>query len=554
MKPNQNRIDSIRDRIGSGRPGSTGQAQRRSRRDQEAQYQRMFMLTMIGVVSLVVLILGGGAIYEYAIKPNAVLAEVNGHEIRRRDYWKYQSVALYSQARQYESFAMQSQGEQQQQFLQFAASFDAQRDDVWGSTEVSSTTLQQMVDDRLFLDGAESLGVTVTDEQAQLYALNQFAPFDAPLVTPQPSPTMIPERARAATETANAQATQQSIALGTMVASPAASPIAGTPRATPVVNNATPQATPVVEIATPVATPVVDVEGSPVASSAATPNLEDSLRAAEAEYDIFQNDVFEDANMSEDDYLRLWVRPQLVREQVVHQLSSDVPQTDEQVNAQHILVGTGDLANQLYSQATGGADFGALARSNSTDTTTAATGGQLGWFTRLEVDPALAETAFALESGQISEPIETDYGWQIVRVIEKETDRPLSEAQYQLATTDAVDSWLETQRAESDISSDHLTTPTVTPAAFAPPAGAPTPIPATPIPVTPTAVPPLVGPQPVVPGSPAASPVASPIVTGLATPVASPVATPVASPVASPVATPAASPVASPGATATPAP
>ncbi len=460
------------------------------------------MLSMIGLVGLIVLILGGGIVYEYVIKPNAVVAEVNGHEIKRRDYWKYQSIVLYNQARQYESFAVQTQGDQQQQFLQFAASFDAQRGDVWGNTDVSSATVQQMIEDQIFLDGAEALGVVVSDDEATQYALNQFAPPDAPLITPQPSPTMIPARAQAATETAEALATQQSIALGTPVASPA---------------SGTPQATPVVDASTPVATPVTDSAATPAASEA-TPNLEDSRRAAEAEYGIFQDNVFEDAHLSQDDYIRLWARPQLVRQQVIHEITSQVPQTAEQVNAQHILVATEDLANQLHGQATGGADFGALARANSTDTATAATGGQLGWFTRLEVDPALAEAAFALEPGQISEPVQTDYGWQIVKVNEKQDDRPLSDTQYQLATEDAIETWIDEQREQSDISSEYQTTPTVTPGAFAPPAGAPTPIPATPIPATPTPVEPVVGPQPVVPGSPAASPVTAMPATPVATP------------------------------------
>lgn len=491
MRPNQNRFDSIRDRIGRGNAPAVRQAQRRSRRDQEARYQRLFMLSMIGLAALIALIIGGGIVYEYVIKPNAVIAEVNGHEIRRRDYWKYQSIVLYNQARQYESFAMQTQGDQQQQFLQFAASFDAQRDDVWGSTDVSAATVQQMIEDQLFLDGAESLGIEVTDEEAAQFALNQFAPPDAPLITSQPSPTMIPARAQAATETAEALATEQSIALGT----PVADPVSGTPQATPIVA---------------IATPVTDGAATPSAV-AATPNLDDSLRAAEAEYGIFQENVFEEANMSEDDYIRLWARPQLVRQRVVHEITSQVPQTAEQVNAQHILVATEDLANQLYAQATSGADFGALARANSTDTATAATGGQLGWFTRLEVDPALAEAAFSLEPGQISEPIQTDYGWQIVKVNEKQEDRPLSESQYQLAIAEAVEEWLEAQREAAEISSEYETTPTVTPAAFVPPAGAPTPVPATPIPATPTAEAPVIGPQPVDPGSPEGTPATTPV-------------------------------------------
>ena len=515
MKPNQSWSDSIRNRFGTGRTGGSGPVRRRSRRDQEARYQRLFYITMAACAGLIILILGAGAVYEYMIKPNQVLAEVNGHEIKRRDYWQYQSIVLYQQARQYESFAMQTSGQQQQQFLQFAASFDAQRDDVWGSTDVSDITIQQMIEDQLYLDGAESLGIVVTDEQAQQFALNQFAPPNAPLMTPQPSPTMIPERAQMATETAAALATEQSIAMGTPVASPVASPVAGTPQATPVTDG------------TPVSTPVVEGTATPES----TPTREDALTAAEAEYDIFQENVFDDAHLSEDDYIRLWARPQMTRQLVDYQLTSQVPQVAEQVNAQHILIATQDRANQVHEQATGGADFTALAKSSSTDTATAATGGQLGWFTRLEVDPAFADAAFALEPGQISEPVQTPFGWHIIKVNEKDPERPLNDSQYNLAATDAIDTWLEQQRAQSDISSDYdEPTPTPTQGAFVPPSNAPTPVPATPAPTTPTPTPPLIGPEPVVPG--AATPAGTPGATTGATPVSTPAATPQATPAA----------------------
>jgi parvulin-like peptidyl-prolyl isomerase len=458
----------------------------------------MFRLAMIGVTALVVLILGIGAVYEYVIKPNQVLATVNGEEISRRDYWQYQSLALYNQARQYESFATQVSGEQQQQFLQFAASFDAQRNDVWGSTDVSGVTLQQMVDDRLYLAGAESMGITLSEQDVETYALNQFAPADAPLVTPIPSPTMIPERATWATETAEALATQNAIAMGT-------------PVATPVMDSGTP-------LATPAATPIID--GSPAATPiasmpAGTPDpqvMQDSLQAANAEFELFEDEVFDDARLDREQYLNIWARPRLARELVTAELTNSVPQTAEQVNAQHIMVATEDLANELYDQATGGADFADLARSNSTDTATASTGGELGWFTRYEVSPAFADVAFAVTPGQISQPFRDGDAWHIVKVNEREDDRPMTDTQYNEATTAAVDSWLEQQQQEADISSDNLPTPTPTAEAFVPPAGAPTPIPATPIPVTPTPTPPLIGPEPVAPVGSPVNTVATPVV------------------------------------------
>lgn len=468
---------------------------------------------MAAAAALVLLILGSGIVYEYVIKPNAVLAEVNGHEIRRKDYWKYQSIVLYNQARQYESFAMQTSGPQQQQFLQFAATFEQQREDLWGSTEVSDITIQQMIEDRLYIDGAAEMGITVTEEEADIFALNAFASQEAPLITPLPSPTLIPERAEAATQTAEALATEQSIALGTPVASPQATPISGTPGA-----------------GTPQATPVPDAAATPAPSPEATPDLVTARDNAESQFALFQEDVFDQANLSMEEFKELYVVPQVVRTRVNHELTSAVPQKADQVRAQHILVGTEELANQLYEQATGGADFEQLARTNSTDTATAATGGRLGWFTRQEVPVPVAEAAFSLQPGQISQPVQTEFGWHIIRVLERQEDRPLSAAQYQLATDKAVEAWLEEQRSQASISTDVAIEPTPTPAQFAPPVDAPTPEPPTPE-ATPVA-------------SPSAAPEATPIVasSGEGTPASSPVGSPVVRPETTPLGTPVVTP------------
>lgn len=499
MNDNQDRLSTIRRSIGNRTSRPTTPQRRKSRREQEAQHQRVFFLSMLACLALVVLILGGGIIYEYVIKPNAVLAEVNGHEIRRKDYWKYQSIVLYDNARQYEAIASQFQAQQPDQaaqYLQFAASFDLQREEIWGSTDVSDITIQQMIDDRLYLDGAEELGITVSDDEAQVLALNQFSLPDAPLVTPLPTPTVSAARSDMATQTAEAEL---SLAMGT----PVGSPVAATP--------ATPAAT------TPLATPVGEQE--------ATPTLEESRTTAEIEYELFRDEVFGPAHMSSDDYLRLWVIPQSVRERVDHRLIQDVPQSAEQVEAEHILVGTQDLANEVHAQVTGGADFEQIARTSSTDTATAPTGGKLGWFTRPQMVPAFADAAFALQPGQISEPVQTSFGWHVIKVLDRSADRPLTAEQYNLATEKAIARWLDAERAQSDISTEHQPEPTPTPAQFEVPPGAPTPIVATPIPPTEA---PLQGPQQVF-ATPVVDTVASPAA-ALVTPAASPDIGAVASP------------------------
>jgi len=467
-----------------------------SRRSQEERQQRIFLLSVGLAGLLVILILVGGLTYEYFIKPNQVLAEVNGQQIKRRDYWKYQSVVLYQQARLYENYAAQSTGQQQSQFLGFAASLDAQRGKIWGSTgNVSSATIQNMIDNQLYIDGAAKMGIDLPESDVELTALNAFSPAGAPLMTPVPTPTMIPARAAAATQTAEAALATPVTGEGTPSA--AGIPGAGTPAAaTPVTGAASPVASPA---GSPAASPIVNATA--IASPGVAPGTPDPKSAADASFTNFENQVFDKAHMSRADYYRLFAKPQLAREKVDAILQNAVPQSARQAHLSHILVATQELAQQLYGQATGGASFEALARANSTDTLTSPTGGDLGWVTRDEINPASADAAFALKPGQVTEPIQTPYGWEIIRVNDVNPDRPLSETQYENARKKTVDTWVAQQREATKIKTDYTQTPTPTPDAFAPPAGAPTVPPATPVPTVP---PPVLGPYF---GTPAATPV-----------------------------------------------
>jgi hypothetical protein len=77
------------------------------------------------------------------------------------------------------------------------------------------------------------------------------------------------------------------------------------------------------------------------------------------------------------------------------------------------------LAASLRSRIVGGEDFQALAREFSQDTQTAGTGGDLGSFGRNEMFPQFEEAAFALDVGEVSEPVETTLGLHLIRVDEK---------------------------------------------------------------------------------------------------------------------------------------
>ena len=228
---------------------SVNQQRRMSRREREAQRRRQLYWGLGIAGALVVLVLGIAALNEYWIKPRHVLATVNGVDIQRRDYWKYYAVDLADQANQYASIAQSPfvDETQRQQYITLAQEASAKIDDVWGTTSVDDPTLQRMIDDQVYLQSTDEFGVTITDEDVENFVQQKFGPAEAPVFTPTPTQTLIPERAEWATQTA--VALEQG---GTVAPPEAASPIAspdnaGSPAATPV-DNVSSESSPVSDI------------------------------------------------------------------------------------------------------------------------------------------------------------------------------------------------------------------------------------------------------------------------------------------------------------------
>ena len=99
-----------------------------------------------------------------------------------------------------------------------------------------------------------------------------------------------------------------------------------------------------------------------------------------------------------------------------------------QTHARHILIRTNEITSdddasnrldQLRQRIEGGDDFGALARSHSDDKGSAIKGGDLGWTNPGDLVPKFEEAMNILETGQISSPFQTQFGWHIVQVLEK---------------------------------------------------------------------------------------------------------------------------------------
>jgi peptidyl-prolyl cis-trans isomerase C len=124
------------------------------------------------------------------------------------------------------------------------------------------------------------------------------------------------------------------------------------------------------------------------------------------------------------------------------QILAGVPDPTEQVKARQVLVRSRETAEQILAQLTAGADFSAIAFQYDP-----LTGGDLGWFPRgFLTQPAVEEAAFQLQPGEVSDIIETDFGFHILQVVERDAQRPLSAEAKLVLQQNSLETWLESRR------------------------------------------------------------------------------------------------------------
>ncbi len=158
---------------------------------------------------------------------------------------------------------------------------------------------------------------------------------------------------------------------------------------------------------------------------------------------------FSEIGFTEDDIMKL-MRNQLISEKVKESVVTGIPTSEEQVWARHILVATLEEALAVKQRLNNGEDFAALAAELSTDTGTKDNGGDLGWFGKGTMDPAFEEAVYALQVGEISNPVQTQFGYHIIQLLGKEV-RPQSASKIQQLEQTAFTDWLTAQKANLTI-------------------------------------------------------------------------------------------------------
>ena len=111
----------------------------------------------------------------------------------------------------------------------------------------------------------------------------------------------------------------------------------------------------------------------------------------------------------------------------------------EQRLASHILISVDPAADEATRKAAEakaiklaaearqpGADFAAIARANSEDTGSKASGGDLGWVAKDVMVPAFESALFAMQPGEISAPVKSEFGWHVIQLREVKSGQQTS--------------------------------------------------------------------------------------------------------------------------------
>jgi parvulin-like peptidyl-prolyl isomerase len=437
-----------------------------SRAERERQRVRNLYTAAIALGTMLVLILGFAVVFTFLIRPNQEVANVNGKSINRATYNALRRYQLFQQIQQVavqESFQSQSgtsvttsQVPGLQQQLQNVE-----------SEPVDAETVKGLVDFEVLRQAsAADFSMNPSPEDLRQFAYNAFEPQPtAPPSNETPTVTPIP-------------ATATSVVTAT--------------------SSITPTAT---QTRTPTVTPT---RGSPTSTSTATatfPPVPGARQTAEAEFKSYTAAIdqgtepkagdrycgFGCPDMSESDYLSLIIEPGYRTEKVTDALAATKVMTQvEQIHAQHILTDTPEGAQALVTQLDQGADFTELANAQSSEQLQNAqqgltpNGGDLGWFPRegSNLVQEFVDGAWPVAAGEYTRtPVKTTFGYHIIKVIERDPNRALSETQIDTQRQQLYDNWFTEAKSKAQISPAFAQQPTPTPPPLVeptPPGGNPT--------------------------------------------------------------------------------
>ena len=416
-----------------GRPLILGWGAHLTRAQKDRFRSRVALIILTAAIVTVVAMLAGGILYENVYLPRLPVVRVGDETVRLADYarrLRFERSALFIRAQnlrvQLDRQPAAEEGEQNafRQFLQ--RQYNALLEQI---AALPQQLQDDLVDELLVAAEADRRGLVATESEINT-EIKRMTGYPVP--TPTPGPTSTP----------NATATAQAGATGTAAAGSAGA-------ATPTVEPTPTAASTAAATATPEATAAdAAATGGAAATATGTADAPTPTPAPTATPLPFPTYFarYQEVVESDTALIRSVARARVLWAKLNDALG-EVPTMQEQVRARHILVADEAAAQTVVERLAAGEDFAALATELSTDNSTKEAGGDLGFFPRGIMVPEFEAMAFSLSVGETGPPVQTQFGYHVIRVEEREAQREIPDYQLQQVRANASSRWLDAQRA-----------------------------------------------------------------------------------------------------------
>ncbi len=374
-----------------------------ARAERERIQSRWLLGVTIAIAVVAIGILGYGWIDSAYVQPKKMVVTVNGDTTTQGEFQgrvRIHQRELISQLNSYmqmeQLFASDPQTLASIQELQNQIQTQLAYPEIIGQEVIYSMTRETLIRQE-----AEKMGIHVLPEEIEHQLQHSFGFY--PEGTPTPFPTPTPDATRVAQIAA-----------------------ANEPTTEPSPTSSLPQ-TPI-----PTATPYV-------------------LDAYEEDYAQFV-DSLSDFEISESDF-NTYVEAQLLEEKVREQFEPDIDRMAKHVLTQHILIFDEEIAQEALEQLESGDAWDDIVLEYSQDQNSRESSGDLGWNTLSDLVNIIGQMGITVFSAPVDEvigPIESQYGWHLLRVVDRQ-DREISEAAYQDAVDNAFETWIDDLTAEAEI-------------------------------------------------------------------------------------------------------
>lgn len=415
-----------------------------ARLERERIQTRNIMIASLVTVVVVLIIIAYGVLNQTVLQKIKPVAVVNGDKITVETFeaqTRYARYTLINNASSTYQFA-QMFGSDPNTLASFAQQLQQYQSQLVPNV-MGEQVINRLVEDLLIRQEAAKRGITVTKDEVEKAFEEAFRYYPEGTATPTATLEPIPTSTLSAQQLSLIPPTATATITPTLDLTQTAAAELITPTAGPDQEEVT--ATPTLEATS---TPNVEPTATLVPTETATPTPY-TFEAYQTQYADTITQFDEQYNVKEKD-LQYVLETQLYRQKVMEAITADLPRTSEQVWALHILVEEESLAKDILARLEAGEEWGSLASTYSTDTSNKDQGGDLGWFGKGRMVTEFEEAAFALEIGETSQPVKTDFGYHIIRVLGHE-ERPLVEDEYLQTMETKFQEWLDEQRNSSDV-------------------------------------------------------------------------------------------------------